>query len=49
MSQGRAPEASQIVVAIEDPIVEMGRDRNGLHSQITPYANWISFHMGNRG
>jgi hypothetical protein len=40
-SQGRAPVVSQIVAAIEDLRVEMGRDQNGLHSRITPHASQI--------
>jgi hypothetical protein len=41
--QGKAPEASRIIAAIEDPRVEMGRDWNGLHSRITLYV--LMFHM----
>jgi hypothetical protein len=33
-SQSKAPKVSQIIVAIEDPGMEMGRNRNGFHSQI---------------
>jgi hypothetical protein len=39
VSQGRTPEASRIVAVIEDPGVEMGRNRNGLHSWIAPYSS----------
>jgi hypothetical protein len=49
MSQGRAPEASQIVVAIEDTRMEMGGDRNGFHSWIASYSSRARLHMGNRG
>jgi hypothetical protein len=49
VSQGRTPEASQIVAAIEDPGVEMGRNQNGLHSWIAPYSSRVRLHMGNHG
>jgi hypothetical protein len=48
-SQGRTPEASQIVITIEDPGVEMGRNRNGLHSWIALYSSRVRLYMGNRG
>jgi hypothetical protein len=41
VSQGRTLEASQIVVAIEDPRMEMGRDRNEFHSWIAPYSSGV--------
>jgi hypothetical protein len=40
-SQGRTPEDSQIIAAIEDPRMKMGRNWNGFHSQIAPYPSWI--------
>jgi hypothetical protein len=48
-SQGRTLEASRIIAAIEDPIMEMGRNRKGFHSRIVPYPSWIRLHVGNRG
>jgi hypothetical protein len=38
-SQGRAPEASHIAAAIENPGMKMGRNQNGFHSWVTPYSS----------
>jgi hypothetical protein len=49
VSQGRTPQASRIVLAVEDPGMEMRRNRNGLHSWIAPYSSRVRLHMGNHG
>jgi hypothetical protein len=41
VSQSRTLHASWIVAAIEDPGVEMGRNRNGLHSWIAPNSSRV--------
>jgi hypothetical protein len=41
MSQGRTPEASQIVAAIEDLRMEMGKNQNGFHSWVAAYSSRV--------
>jgi hypothetical protein len=35
-SEGRTSETSRIATTFKDPRVEMGRNRNGLHSWVLP-------------
>jgi hypothetical protein len=39
--EGGTSETSRIATTFKDPRVEMGRDRNGLHSWVAPYPSWV--------
>jgi hypothetical protein len=43
----RTPETCWIIAAVEDPIMEVGRDSNGFHSGVTSNSIW--FHLGHSG
>jgi hypothetical protein len=49
VSKGRTPETNQIIATSKDSRMEMGRNRNGLHSWVTSYSSWIWFDMGYNG
>jgi hypothetical protein len=40
--EGRTSKTSRIATTFKDPRVEMGRDRNGLHSWVAPYPSWYN-------
>jgi hypothetical protein len=48
-SKSKTPKTWWIVTEIEDPIMKMGRDRNGLRNGITSYPGCIWFHMDHSG
>jgi hypothetical protein len=47
--QSRASEASWIVATVVNSSVEMGSNRNGLHSQIALHSSRLRFHLGSSG
>jgi hypothetical protein len=47
--KSKTSKASWTATTFEDSRMEMGGNRNGLHSRITPYPSWIRLNLGYSG